>query len=180
MLDWLGKIRIFTAALIALAIMFAVMLFVNPWIDGHDGRSVLELQLSFQKERGIEIINGWGESGPDRFKKLIIFDYLYAAAYAFFFAATLSLLVLKHGLAGKSFYHRLVYLPLAAGGLDWLENSMEISFVSAPLSYSEGWFFFHSVVAAIKWAIVGGVAGTLLFLWIKKSPEPGMMRNKAK
>lgn len=166
MLDRIGKKKVFIFSSIALAVMFTVMYFVNPLIDGHDGRSLLKLQLAFEKEAGEQIVRGWGESGPNRFNRLIIFDYLYAVAYSFFIAAALSLLVLKHGLGGKAFYRRLVYLTFMAGGLDWIENTMEIPFVSNPEGYPGGLFFIHSIVAATKWAIVGVGAATILFLLI--------------
>lgn len=167
MLERIGKKNIFIITSIALAIMYAVMTFVNPLIDGHDGKSVLELQLSFEKERGMKIVTGWGSDGPNRFNKWIIFDYIYAVAYSFFMAATLSLLVLKHGIGGKTFYRWIVYLSLTTGGLDWIENTLEIPFVNNPSGYPAELFFIHSVVAAIKWAIVGVAAITILLLLIK-------------
>ncbi|MDX9786991.1 MAG: hypothetical protein RBT11_09455 [Desulfobacterales bacterium] len=167
MLERIGKKKIFIIATVAVVLMFAIMLFVNPLIDGQDGSSVLELQLSFEKERGVEIINSWGPFGHSRFNKFIVFDYLYAAAYAFFFAVTLSLLILKHDLGGKAFYRGLVYLSLMGGGLDWIENTMEIPFVNNPPGYPGILFFLHSIVAAVKWAIVGFAALAIFLLMIK-------------
>jgi hypothetical protein len=61
MLQALSKTTVLASSLVLMSIMFVIVMFyVNPAIDGGDGSGVLELQLSFEKNAGIEIINEWG------------------------------------------------------------------------------------------------------------------------
>jgi hypothetical protein len=175
--SYLGKKKTVIIASIALAIMFITMLIINSCIDGQRGKGVLELQLSFNKEKGIAIVGSWGANGPGRFNKLIVFDYLYAVSYSFFLASTLSLLILKHGLDGNPYSQRFVYLPFIAGTLDWVENAMEIPFVNHPETYPDFLFYLHSIVAVTKWAIVGIAVLAISLLWVKKNRSPAAIQK---
>ena len=133
-------------------IMFAVVMFiVNPSIDGKNGMSVLALQLAFDKEVGIEIINTWGKSGIENFKQLIFTDYIYALGYSFFFASILSVLILKKSKQNSSKYKFIIFLPFIAGLFDWIENTLELLFIHNPIEFSNTLFFIHSIIASLKW-----------------------------
>jgi len=133
-------------------IMFAVVMFiVNPSIDGKNGMGVLALQLAFDKEVGIEIINTWGKSGIENFKQLIFTDYIYALGYSFFFASILSVLILKKSKQNSSKYKFIIFLPFIAGLFDWIENTLELLFIHNPIEFSNTLFFIHSIIASLKW-----------------------------
>lgn len=151
-------------------IMFIIVMFVvNPLIDGGNGLSVIKLQLSFNKEVGIEIINMWGEGGRKYFKYLIFTDYIYAFSYSLFFASLLSRLLLKKGKAQIIYYKWIVYLAFFAGLLDWIENSIELFFIYAPSSVSTEVFFLHSVFSTLKWASIPIAIAYILVLITKKN-----------
>lgn len=149
-----NKIVLF-GSLIAMCIMFVIVMFcINPAIDGLNGIGVIKLQLSFDKEVGLEIINSWGASGIEHFSQWIFTDYLYALTYAVFFASLLSSLILKKGMSSRLSYTWVVYLAFVAGLLDWTENTMELFFINNPSEFSNILFFLHSIVASVKWAAV--------------------------
>lgn len=152
MLLILNKKSVLTGALIAMSVMFAVVMFyANPLIDGGNGSSLLKLQLAFDKQSGIAILDSWGPSGAARFNQWIFTDYLYAVSYAVFFASLLSILVVKKGKQNINGYRFAVYLGLIAGLLDWTENTLEIIFVNHAAAFPQALFFLHSMLAAAKW-----------------------------
>lgn len=153
MIQALNKKSVLIGSLISMAIMFAIVMFyANPLIDGGNGSSLLKLQLSFNKEAGLEIINSWGVSGIDRFNRWIFTDYIYAFSFAVFFASLFSILIMKKGKEEVPVYRFAVYLAFAAGLLDWIENTIELFFVNNSSGFPGILFFLHSIVAMVKWA----------------------------
>lgn len=153
MLHTLNSKTVLIGSVIFMSVMFVIVTFlVNPAIDGGNGIGVLKLQLSFDKEVGIAIINSWGKSGIEHFKEWIFTDYIYAVSYAVFFASLLSILIMKKGKEEFFVYRFGVYLAVIAGLLDWVENSIELFFINDPSGFSNNVFFLHSIVAIVKWA----------------------------
>jgi hypothetical protein len=170
LLHVLGKKCALISSFVLMAIMFViVMFFVNPLIDGGDGFGVLKLQLSFDKNLGIEIINKWGEAGIDHFNRWIFTDYIYALAYSLFLASLTAFLVTKKGKGTYPASRLVVSLAFASGVLDSLENTMELLFINNPYEYSESLFFLHSLTALLKWAAVAVVIAYILFLLTRKN-----------
>lgn len=158
------------SSLIFMVIMFnIVMFFINPQIDGFNGIGVIKLQLSFNKDVGIEIIESWGGAGIADFKRWIFLDYMYAVSYSVFFASLLSLLILQKGKAKSLKYTWVVVLAFIAGGFDWVENTMELFFLNNPPGFSDSLFFLHSVIASLKWASVPIAIIYIVALMTKKS-----------
>ena len=152
MLNILSNKSVIVISTLVTLIMFTVVMFiVNPSIDGKNGMGVIELQLSLNKEVGIEIINSWTQSGIENFNQLIFTDYIYALAYSIFFASILSVLILKKSKQNILKYKLIVYLPFIAGLFDWIENTLELSFINNPIEFSNILFFIHSIIASLKW-----------------------------
>ena len=123
---------------------FIVMARVDPLIDGKDGLSVIALQLSFFIDNAKEIVSTWDISA---FNDLIILDYIYALSYMIFFAALISWLE-KEKAQPKSIFP---YIAIAAGVFDWIEDSLEVSFLNNMNDFSPTLFFIHSLIASLKW-----------------------------
>jgi hypothetical protein len=155
MLHVLNSKTVLIGSLVFMSIMFViVMFFVNPSIDGGNGIGVIKLQLSFDKETGIEVIDGWGKSGIEHFKQWIFTDYIYAFSYSVFFASLLSYLIVKKGKETLPVYKSAVYLAFLAGLFDWVENTIELFFVNNPSDLSNTIFSLHSIFAVMKWAAI--------------------------
>jgi len=170
MLIIISKKSILLSSLILMLIMFTIiMFFVNPLIDGVNGIGVIELQLSFTKEAGVEIINMWGSSGIEYFRQWIFVDYIYAFSYSIFFASLLSMLILKKAKDTSLAYTWVVYLAFIAGAFDWIENTIELFFFRDPSDFSSTLFFFHSILATLKWLAVPVVVVYIFVLLIKSN-----------
>ena len=160
--------KILWISTIFLFVMFSIVIFyVDPMIDGKDGSGVIALQLSFFVDRAIEVVNSWDIGGADRFKKYIFTDYIYAIAYVLFFVSVLKVLIHKKRASNR--YNFFVYFAILAGILDWVENSIEIAFVSNMQNFSETLFFLHSVISVIKWSALQIVLIGIFKLIFKKS-----------
>jgi hypothetical protein len=172
MIQVLSKVKVIAGSLVATLLMFTIVILnLNRAIDGEDGSGVLKLQLAFDKDLGIEIINSWGPGGVELFKSWLFTDYIYALTYSVFLASILSFMILKKGVENKPSYKFAIYLAFAAGTLDCLENTMELLFVNNPYEFSSHLFFFHSVLAAAKWLSIAIVIMYLLFLLTKRTCE---------
>jgi len=153
---------------IFVSLMFGVVMFyIDPKIDSKDGFGVIALQLSFFTDRAIEVVNSWGIGGADRFKKYIFTDYIYAVSYVLFFVSVLKVLMRKKIASSK--YNFFVYFAILAGILDWVENSIEIAFVSNMQNFSGTIFFLHSVISVIKWSALPIVLIGIFTLIFKES-----------
>lgn len=152
MLNIFSKKNVLMISTVMTLIMFIVVMFiVNPSIDEKNGMGVLALQLAFDKEVGIEIINSWTQSGVENFNQFIFTDYIYALSYSLFFALILSVLILKKSKQNLLKYKLIVYLPFIAGLFDWIENTLELLFINNPIEFSNTLFFIHSIIASLKW-----------------------------
>jgi hypothetical protein len=157
--------------------MFAIVMFyANPLIDGGNGSGLLKLQLAFDKEAGIAIINSWGTSGVDHFNQWIFTDYIYALSYAVFFASLLSILIMKKGKEKLLVYRFVVYLACVAGLLDWVENTMELFFVNNSSGFSSALFFLHSIIATVKWAALPIAVAYIVVLLANANKPDGQIR----
>jgi len=165
-----GKKNVVLGSLILMLIMFSIiMFFVNPYIDGINGIGVIKLQLAFNKDIGIEIIESWGESGIVHFNRWIFVDYIYAVSYSAFFASLLSLLILQKEKDKSLKYTWVVVLAFVACAFDWIENTMELFFLNNPSGFPDSLFFLHSVIATLKWAAVPIAVAYVLVLLTKES-----------
>lgn len=153
MLNFLRKKTVLFSSLIAMLIMFVIaILIVNRGIDGGDGSSILGLQLAFDKQLGIEIVERWGAQGRAFYNSWAFTDYIYAVCYGLFFASLLAILSSR---AGKPDSHWDLVPPLialSAAAMDCLENAMEYIFVQNPADFPADLFFFHSIITVCKWA----------------------------
>ena len=175
MLEILAKRSIFVGSLIAMSVMFMiVMLVVNPLIDGDTGLGVLQLQLAFSSQLGAHIVSQWGELGISNFQRFIVADYLYALSYSVFFASVLSVLIIRKGKQHQLGYTWVVYLAFVAGLFDWIENSIQLLFISNPEMVSNSLFIAHSVLASLKWAAVPIAVGYILVLLRQPSTAPAL------
>jgi len=155
MISILSKKPILIGSLIVVLAMFTIVMFiVNPLIDGKNGFEVIALQLSFQKEVGILLVNGWGESGISNFNAWIFTDYLYAFSYSVFLGSLLSVLIVKKGKENSFSYTWTVPLVFVAGLCDCIENTIELYFINNLLEFSSFTFYMHSLIASIKWLIL--------------------------
>lgn len=173
MLHLLGNRKLLITSMIMTSIMFCiVMFFANPLIDGKNGMGLLALQLAFEKTSGMAIVNSWGPLGIERFNRWIFTDYIYALSYTAFFVSLLSWLMLKNGITDKSRHALVLYAPLVAGSMDWIENTMEIFFLKSPEDFSNALFFVHSLVSTIKWSALPIVIVYIVALLIRQRSKP--------
>lgn len=168
MIKFLSNKRVLIGSMIMTTIMFTVVMFlVNPAIDSHNGFGVLKLQIAFDKEVAIDIVESWGVHGVEQFQKLIFTDYLYALSYSIFLASLISYLTRYKNIKNE-IYKFVIYLVFLAGLIDWIENTMELFFLDNMIEYSSNMFFMHSILASIKWLALPIILSTVIILVLKK------------
>ncbi|SHJ28580.1 hypothetical protein SAMN02745165_01981 [Malonomonas rubra DSM 5091] len=165
MIEVFAHKRFVWLSLLAFLLTFAVCTFiVNPQIDGKDGSGLLALQLAFDKEVGIKIIESWGAEGRAFYQRWSFTDYIYAAAYSIFLASLLSSLAVRTGKSDALMFFITPLIALSAGVFDCAENSLEAAFINNPATFSADLFYFHSIIALCKWAAIGVALMTIFIL----------------
>ena len=144
---------------VSFACILAFQFYVKPGLNPASGRnSMIELQLAFDKNEALIIIDTWGDSGKKHFLDSIWIDFLFPAGYSTF----LSSLIARSLIRIKSLrFKSLIFIPFAAALLDIIENTIEIFFVMDPSLISENLFILHSIIASVKWILA---VSTLIFL----------------
>ena len=139
-----SKKIVLISALTTAIMAFIVMALFDPMVDGKNGSEVIALQLLFSKEIGSNIVSSWN---IETFKKWIVLDYLYALSYMIFFASLILWLEKIKGVK-QSIYP---YIAITAGMFDWIEDSLELLFLSDIEGFPSALFFIHSIFASLKW-----------------------------
>ncbi len=159
----------------ALLSLLALIFYVDLILDPTGKYGVMSLQLAFQREEGIRILEIWGQAGRSHFLHTIWIDFFYPLFYSLFFSGLALRLTAKGGdSALRKGYVRnpgklLVLLPFGIALLDMAENFLEIGFVlSYPgfAYYSSELFYSHSIVALGKWILAVVEIVSLLFLFL--------------
>ncbi|WP_303722051.1 hypothetical protein [Malonomonas rubra] len=165
MLKFLSRKSVLLTSLLFMTLMMVIcMRLVNPAIDGQGGASLLALQLAFDKNLGIEIINCWGAEGSAVYRRWCFTDYLYAISYTIFLASLLVVLLFRKGKIGSSILSSTPFIVLGAGVCDCLENMMEYFFIQDPHNFPAQLFFAHSLISVLKWAGIFTAVATVIFL----------------
>ena len=147
----IAKKNILAFSLLSTVVLsFIMAIIVDPQVSSESNQGLLDLQFSFYKENALNILGLWGEEGIRAFNRFIFIDYLYPISYSIFLSSLLSRSILKLEKPEKNDFY-FVLLPFGAGLFDFIENTMEISFVNNPISFSSELFFLHSIIAVIKW-----------------------------
>lgn len=179
-LEIFGKKNHLVLSLLFMMVMFVLTMYIiNPAIDGQNGSGILALQLAFDKELGMEIISSWGAKGIDAYNCWYFVDYLYAVSYSVFLASLLSFLIFRKNIENSSVLKTIPLIALAAGACDWLENTLEFIFIQNPAIFSSHLFFFHSVVAVVKWIAILIAVVSVIYLLITPVPGDGVKKSEA-
>jgi hypothetical protein len=144
------KLLVFWGVLVVVT-TWTQLLFVNNYINPDSGRlfnaAQLQLQFAFTAEAGMEVLRSWGPGGAERYLQVIWVDVAFALSYGPFFYMLIKRLAPGSWWAG---------VPLLEMGSNLIETAIEVYWVinHSPDNMMPGLFFFHSVVAAIKWLVL--------------------------
>ncbi|MHC1605514.1 MAG: hypothetical protein ACXQTP_06065 [Candidatus Methanofastidiosia archaeon] len=142
--------------LISGAITIIIMFIIFPALDTvrpPESPGPIEFQLVFSKEAFISVIDQWGVEGVQRYVNTLWIDYIFPVAYAIFLSSFIALLTSKLYKKPGSFHIILFILPLIAGVLDWIENTLHLVLLADTSNLSESLIFLASMIASIKWGI---------------------------
>jgi hypothetical protein len=147
-------------------IFFIIFGVIGPDLpDGAPG--VVDLQLAFNKTEFSRIIDVWGLDAVDRYKDTMWLDYVFPPVYAIFFTSALAALTFDAERYPGRIVRGLFVLPFAAALCDLLENTLHLIILRDPATLPAALIFLASVVAAIKWALLGiaAVVVVALLIW---------------
>lgn len=158
--------RITWIAAVAAAVLL-VLLWALAGASG-GGMSVIGLQLAFTPENFLAVVEGWGAAGVAQFQQTIWLDYLFPVAYAVLLASLLARLTAWPDRPPDRARLILFALPFVAALCDYLENALHLILLSDPPVFPAGTVLLASVVAAIKWVLIGLSAVVIVLLLIRR------------
>lgn len=158
--------RITLIAAVAAAVLLALLWALAGTSGG--GMSVIGLQLAFTPENFLAVVEGWGAAGVAQFQQTIWLDYLFPVAYAVLLASLLARLTFRPDRPPDRVRLALFTLPFVAALCDYLENALHLILLADPPVFPAGTVLLASVVAAIKWVLIGLSAAVIVLLLVRR------------
>ena len=131
---------------------FALTRLVDPVLVKKSGFGVIHLQFAQRPDRLLLILQSWGAEGRAFFLRWIWLDYIYPAAYGTFLFLLLRRSV-NRAFPASMTLRVLSLLPLLAGVLDWVENTVEI-YMMRHIAQAAEIFALHRFFVYTKWSAV--------------------------
>jgi len=127
-----------------------------------DAPNVIALQLAFSQEAFDAILDQWRADGVRYYQRsTLAIDYVFPVAYALLFSSLIALLGTRPGGEPSTLDLACFSVPLAAGMLDWLENTLHLVLLGGLLANGGPWILLASTAASIKWGLLG-LSGVLV------------------
>lgn len=162
--DRLATRRGFAVLIVLYAVVFgAIVITLSRLTELTGGTGILDFDRGYSVERVNEVFDSYGAEGFALYGRIQLLDLLNPAIYSLIFACLIYLLWKNRG------YRWGVYLPLAAGLLDYSENLTLFLLVR---SYPELPFFLVTISSTLSIvkniALFGAIAVLLtgIFFWV--------------
>ena len=127
-------------------------------------KEVFSLQLSFTKIRFVHIIKQWQDQGVlTHFMGHFKYDFIYLIGYSLLMT---SLFVLLGCLLKNPNIKQWSILPISAGILDSIENTIEIAIIKN-YSFNALLIFIHSMAATLKFLFVAIAIVVIIWFMVK-------------
>lgn len=152
---------IFSGCFFVLTALVMYILSVQIMPEGCPG--MIELELAFTKGALENIVNACGADGVRAHQVMIWVDYIFIISYVGFLGNLLGSLV-RHIEYEKALFY--FSLPIYAGVLDIIENTLLLIELSDTESLSGTLIFLASIAALVKFALlIAAVAITIYYLF---------------
>ncbi|MBM3180143.1 MAG: penicillin acylase family protein [Chloroflexi bacterium] len=115
--------------------------------------SIFDLQLAFTPQRFQFVMEQWGEAAMQNYVTGMWMDYIYPVAYSLALAGFIAWLTVRPNQPPARWHLTLFSLPLIAGLLDWVENTLHLVMLAVLHSTPFVLVFIASLAAAIKWTL---------------------------
>ncbi|MDI6797735.1 MAG: hypothetical protein QMD09_12355 [Desulfatibacillaceae bacterium] len=133
------------------------------------GSDPLMLQITFSKERFLEILGGWGRWGVGLYKSHYWFDFVHPIWYSIFLASFIAWLSAKKGVSPSKGLLLLFCLPFAAGLCDLVENTFHVLMLNSVIRITAFSVAASAAFANTKWLLAGISLAAIIVLGIKKA-----------
>jgi penicillin amidase len=130
--------------------------------------SIFDLQLAFTPQRFQFVMEQWGEAAMQNYVTGMWMDYIYPVAYSLALAGFIAWLTVCPNQSPARWHLILFSLPLIAGLLDWVENSLHLLMLAVLHATPSALVFIASLAAAIKWILAAVSILAILLLLLAK------------
>lgn len=116
--------------------------------------SFLRAQITFSRETYLSYLAGWEAAGLlSRYRAHFLLDCAHPFWYASALGTALAIGLNRQGCSER--WNGLLWMPIAGGLCDLVENLFHISFVADPAGVSAPAVFCSALAANTKWALLG-------------------------
>ena len=151
--------------LVSLLLVVVCMVAFAAWGDvalPSGAPNVIALQLACSEEAFDAILRQWGADGIRYYQlSTLAIDYVFPVAYAVLFSSLIALLGSRPGREPSTIHLGCLGMPLVAGGLDWMENTLHLVVLSGVIANRGPWILLAFIAASIKWGLLG-LSGVLV------------------
>jgi hypothetical protein len=143
---------ILLAGLSAAVMLLLIQYSANKYLP-ENTPAIISIQFRATPETFMAVLRQWGKAGVNGYREHLWMDYLFPAAYAIFFASLISCLDMKKSISTGQIPIFFCF-PLAAGLLDWLENTIHLQLLGNPAGINELMVFSSFVISLTKWFLL--------------------------
>ncbi len=159
--NWLPVIGFILLSMVIFSYGFAQLSSATPPLTV---KEIFSLQLSFTKARFVHIIKEWQDRGVlTHFMGHFKYDFIYLIGYSLLIT---SLFILLGCLLKNPNIKLWALLPISAGILDSIENTLEIAIIKN-YSFNATLIFLQSLAAALKFLFVGISIVVIIYIVVK-------------
>ena len=130
--------------------------------------SIFDLQLAFTPQRFQFVMEQWGVAAMQNYVTGMWMDYIYPVAYSLALAGFIAWLTVRPNQPPTRWQLALFSLPLIAGLLDWVENTLHLLMLAVLHATPSALVFIASLAAAIKWTLAAISILAILLLLLAK------------
>ncbi len=143
---------ILAAGICTVVFLFLIHNSSNKYLP-ENAPGIIAIQFCASPETFMAVLKQWGEAGVTGYREHLWLDYLFPASYAIFFASLIAWLERKRTISTGKIPIIFIF-PLAAGLLDWLENTIHLQLLENPAVVNGVLVLIAFVISFTKWLLL--------------------------
>lgn len=166
---WYGRLASGKAVVVFFATFLVSQAIIVSMLLQLDHGDPLTFQLTFSRTVFMDILQKWGQTGIETYKRHFFVDYPHAFIYAGLLASVIAYLTAEQDRRPAQVHLLLFSVPYAAGLCDLAENTLHLILISKPVGVPATLVKISATMTWTKWGLAGISIMAIVCLVLKKT-----------